>query len=100
MINSNLLAKKENANPIKTPKAVPVIPIIAPWMKKIFLMVLGEAPYDNNIPISLVFWITSRISPAIMFRDATTIIRERVKNRTVFSRSSAVTMPRYVLSTK
>ena len=61
------------------------MPIINPTKKKIFFIDLFVTPIDFKIPISLVLFFTKIVSPEIILKAATIIIKERIINITFLS---------------
>ena len=55
---------------------VALVPIVKPTKKKIFLIELFVTPIDFRIPISLVLFFTKIVSPEIILKAATIIIRD------------------------
>ena len=71
--------------PTTTPNNVADVPIEKPTKKKIFFIDLLLTPIDLRIPISLVLFLTKIVSPDIILKAATIIIKKRIiKNRKKF----------------
>ena len=75
----------ENNTPKNIPNNVAETPIKKPTIKKIFVIEIFWTPIDFKIAISLVLFLTKIVSPDIMLKAATIIIKERIINITFFS---------------
>ena len=80
---------KENIIPKKIPKSVAVLPIITPIRKNILTIDLFRTPMDLRIAISLVLFLTKIVSPEIMLKAATIIIKDKIINITFLSTFNA-----------
>ena len=80
---------KENIIPKKIPKSVAVLPIITPTRKNILTIDLFRTPMDLRIAISLVLFLTKIVSPEIMLKAATIIIKDKIINITFLSTFNA-----------
>ena len=76
---------KEKITPKKIPKNVAVVPIITPTRKNILIMDLFKTPIDFSIAISLVLFLTKIVSPEIILKAATIIIKDKIINITFLS---------------
>ena len=80
---------KEKITPKKIPKKVAVVPIITPIKKKILIIDLFKTPIDFRIAISLVLFLTKIVSPEIILKAATIIIKDKIINITFLSTFNA-----------
>ena len=85
LVGLNMLILFANIIPNNEPKKVPNIPIIAPFRKKIFAIVLLLAPIVLKMAISICLFLTSIIKLDIMLKAATKIINVKIKNITFLS---------------
>ena len=76
---------KENITPKKIPNKVAEVPIITPTKKNIFTIDLFKTPMDLSIAISLVLFFTKIVSPEIILKAATIIIKDKIINITFLS---------------
>ena len=75
--------------PKNIPKSVAVVPIKKPTIKKIFVIELFWTPIDFKIAISLVLFLTNIVSPEIILKAATMIIKDKIINITFLSTFNA-----------
>ena len=75
----------ENVIPKIIPKIVEVVPIITPIKKNILTIDLFKTPIDFKIAISRVLFLTNIVSPEIILKAATIIIRDKIMNITFLS---------------
>ena len=71
--------------PDKSPREVPIAPIITPCAIKIIIISLELAPIDFNMAISFLFSITTIMRVEIILNAATSTIRDRITNIVSFS---------------
>jgi len=79
----------ENITPKNIPKKVALVPIATPIKKKIFIIDLFSTPIDFKIAISLVLFLTNIVSPEIILKAATMIIKDKIINITFLSTFNA-----------
>ena len=72
----------ENNTPRITPNKVPAIPIEDPVTKNILFIEKLEKPIVFKIAISLVLFLTRIVSPEIILKAATIIIKVKIINIT------------------
>ena len=61
------------------------VPIITPIKKNIFIIDLFKTPIDFKIAISFVLFFTRIVSPEIILKAATIIIKDNIMNITFLS---------------
>ena len=76
---------KENITPKKIPNNVAVVPIVTPTKKNILVIDLFKTPIDLRMAISLVLFLTKIVSPEIILKAATIIIKDKIINITFLS---------------
>ena len=79
----------EKITPKKIPNKVAEVPIITPTKKNILIIDLFNTPIDFKIAISLVLFFTKIVSPDIILKAATIIIKDSIINITFLSTLSA-----------
>ena len=80
---------RENITPKKIPKNVAVVPMMIPIKKNIFIIDLFKTPIDFSMAISLVLFLTKIVSPEIILKAATIIIKDKIINITFLSTFNA-----------
>ena len=89
-MNENIVSTyTANAHPIRVPKKVPRIPVIAPHRKKILSTDFSERPIVRKIAISRLLFFTSIISPEFIFIVAIKTKIDMITNITLSSISKA-----------
>ena len=72
-----------------TPASVPISPISAPWIRKIFITLAGLAPSVRRIAMSACLSFTAMNRLETILKAATAMIRNTIRNIMRFSMSTA-----------